>query len=298
MSVVFTICSNVQLAHAFTLGDSIEAVSPDWNFVIFLVDKLPEKSTNKHNIIDIQAVQIPHFQQLSITYTHHELQNACKPYCATYLLSTIPNTSYICYFAPKVFIFQPLKKLIELFDNQYDILITPTYAQPLKGRYAAIEKHFLNQGIADNHFWALKVNSNTQRFLHWLSQRLSTKGQINYCEGLGSERLWLMYANIFFEKVLILRHPDVCVNSFQDYDNPFFYHFQQSLPHNAVSLLRSKPNQILWQTYQAKLKANKSSDYGDQDPIYGVVSKDIPIWQANLLRLLKRIIGHIDTFSL
>jgi hypothetical protein len=108
MKIAFTICSLNYFAQALSLGESLSRTNPQFKYVIGLVDKLDEfyKSgdeelislVKKHNIVEIDKLDIPDFEKFSLKYDIMELNTAVKPYYFDYFFRNTNDLEYVVYF--------------------------------------------------------------------------------------------------------------------------------------------------------------------------------------------------------
>ena len=200
----FTVCTSNEIAQVSQLKNSIMSLHPHWTFEIFLMDYTGNLSLSDGiTLLDLET--IPNFQQLQASYSLEEVRSYIKAYCAKNLLQQTTNQA-IAYLHPAT----KLSKSLTIFESslqQANILLFPLLTQPLLGRKASLEKDYLNRGLINPNGWAVKNTSEGQSFIDWLHERLLIKGKTNLSEGLGSERLWLMHAAVFFEKVQLIPFP-------------------------------------------------------------------------------------------
>ena len=80
--IVVTTCSANHLAQAKSLGDSLLSFNPDYKLVIGLVDKLENRlepgSYYPHDLVEVEALDIPEFAEMHRRYTTLELNCALK----------------------------------------------------------------------------------------------------------------------------------------------------------------------------------------------------------------------------
>jgi len=207
MNLVFTLCSNNYLAQAITLGDTLFQFNPDYKFIIGLVDRKNEifdYSKIQYELLEVEKIGIANFNEMILRYDIVELNTSVKPFYFKYFFTTEkPET--IIYLDPDIQIFAPLSDLEKELTN-HDIVITPHFFTPLNDDKWQAEEDFLNAGIYNLGFIALKNTINSLKMLEWWAERLRTKAFIDYRRGLFTDQIWITFVPLFFENVKVLKH--------------------------------------------------------------------------------------------
>jgi len=210
MKLVFTICSINYLAQAKSLGESILAFNPDYCFKIVLVDKIiTQLNLNEKipfEIIEAEKLGIADFSKMCLQYNVTELNTAVKPFAFDYFFNHYPESSTAIYFDPDILVYDQLIELEESFAEN-DIILTPHITKPIEDIFSPQETDFLNTGLYNLGFIALKKTQNSFNFLSWWMNRLKDHCRIDFLNGLFVDQLWINLVPLFFKKVEILRHP-------------------------------------------------------------------------------------------
>src|SRR6267154_3286584 len=131
--IAFTLCSNNYLAQAKTLGDSLLKNNPDYLFFIGLVDKFnPEIDYTifkPYQVIEIESIKIPDFNNLINKYNIVELNTAVKPFFFLYLLNRYPDCDQVIYFDPDILVTHRLTSIEEALTSS-NVLLTPHILSP------------------------------------------------------------------------------------------------------------------------------------------------------------------------
>jgi len=210
MKLVFTICSINYLAQAKSLGESILAFNPNYCFKIVLVDKIiPLLNLSEKipfEIIEAEKLGIAEFTKMCSQYNVTELNTAVKPFAFDYFFNHHPEYSTAIYFDPDILVYEQLIELEEsLVEN--DIILTPHITKPIEDLFSPQETDFLNSGLYNLGFIALKKTENSSNFLSWWINRLKDHCRIDFLNGLFVDQLWINFVPLFFKKVHILRNP-------------------------------------------------------------------------------------------
>jgi lipopolysaccharide biosynthesis glycosyltransferase len=209
MTLVFTLCSNNYLAHAITLGYSLLEHNPGYTFKIGLVDKKNSQidyASIPFEIIEVESIGINSFDEMFKRYTITELNTAVKPFYFQYFLKNDLKVDKIVFLDPDILVFQSFTELEEVLEGN-EIVITPHITTPLDDDKFQAENDFLNAGLYNLGFIALKRGQESQKLIEWWSNRLVTKAHIDFTKGLFTDQIWVNFVPLFFEKVHILCHP-------------------------------------------------------------------------------------------
>jgi hypothetical protein len=208
MNILFTICSNNYLAQAKVLADSARKFQPDWTFIIGLVDKKDPSIPYRNFGFEVMEVahMEPRINTLAEKYSIVELNTCVKPSFFEYFFQH-RKAERVIYMDPDTCIYSPLEAIDQLLSEN-DIVLTPHILSPLPmDGLTPDEPLFLNYGLYNLGFLALKRTAETQRFLRWWRERTYQKGYDNPARGLFTDQLWINLAPLYFEGVAILRHP-------------------------------------------------------------------------------------------
>ncbi|MCU0340337.1 MAG: glycosyl transferase [Spirosomaceae bacterium] len=210
MNLVFTVCTNSHLAQAKAMADSLVAYNPAYQVVIGLVDKIANASESEwlrpHTILEIETIQIPDFEALLGKFSLYEMSCLAKPYFAEYLFKTHASLQRLLYFDTDMLIFDAFDD-IEASLTQYDIVITPHFTSPFGDHKSPHLRTFLNSGIYNGGFFALRRGDEALRFLKWWQDYVAEDGYVNFCRGMFVDQLCLNFLPVFFKNVLVEHSP-------------------------------------------------------------------------------------------
>lgn len=330
MTIVFTICSNNYLAQALTLGQSLLTYNPDFIFKIGLVDKrssLIDYNNIPYDVIEVEKTGIADWSKMILRYNIQELNTAVKPFFFSYFIDSETDCEEIIYLDPDIKVFGPFSELEKEFIDS-DIVLTPHITSPIYDDKIPAENNFLNTGIYNLGFLAIKNTVNSRRMLSWWSMRLTTKGFNDVKNGMFTDQLWINFVPVFFERVKVFINPgynmaywNLSERVITEIDNAFlvnqdypliFFHFSGFSPASPdqISRYQNRFNfgiredlKTVFQEYKRLLELNNYnyyqsikcyySDYKEKHDDERVLErvKQIPI----LKRGTKKIINYITT---
>lgn len=213
MKIAFTLCSINYLSQAKVLHDSFIKHNPDYKFIVGLVDRLE----NRHYIpgdfqaefLEVEQIGIPAFEEMAIRYNIIELNTSVKPFYIDYFFR-YRQADIVVYLDPDICVYNRFT-IIEEELSKSDIILTPHILTPITDEYKPAEQHFLNYGLYNLGFIALKRSSIADEFIVWWKERLTYLCVSDICNGLFVDQLWVNLAPVFFEQVNILKHPGLNV---------------------------------------------------------------------------------------
>ncbi|MGB0743270.1 MAG: glycosyltransferase [Opitutales bacterium] len=218
MNVAFTICSINYLAHAVALGNSLQLTNPQVDFRIYLVDRLQGRKEIEEKVpfpvIEIEKVPVTDFDGMCRRYNLIELNTAVKPFIFEHILKSENSAENIIYFDPDIIVFEELEVLYDALRGK-NMVLTPHLLSPCDGSYDKInEGNFLNTGIFNLGFLAIRRSGENRKFLDWWKERLVHQGHANHTlrdnahlyTHLFYDQKWMNFAPVFFEGVIISKH--------------------------------------------------------------------------------------------
>jgi hypothetical protein len=276
-TTVFTLCSANYLAHAKTLGDSLTEHNPDYSFVIGLVDGLPRNLESSYwhpyELIPVEKLNIPDFEQMADDYNIVELNTAVKPFYIEYLYRRDPSVEVVIYLDPDILVLASFESLASKLRT-YNIVLTPHLCS---FDNSAANVHFetlvLTVGLYNLGFIATSRGETTFAFLDWWQKRVRHGCYYRPGSGIFVDQLWVNLAPVYFPNVLVDKDPgyNMCYwNLFErrldrregryvvnEQHDLVFYHFSGYNPMRPEA-----------PTSRGKVKASSFSERPDLKPLY------------------------------
>jgi len=195
------------MAQAQVLSKSVQAHMHGWKFIIGLVDR--KKENIGYNTFGCEILEAPIIEPdvdcLAKKYSLVELNTCLKPSYFQYFFDQY-QADQVIYLDPDICLYNPMDEIEHCFIHD-DFILTPHIITPipLDGN-SPDEPLFLNYGLYNLGFLALKKTSQTSRFLSWWKDRTYLNGYDKPAAGLFTDQLWINLVPLYFEKVNILRH--------------------------------------------------------------------------------------------
>ena len=286
--IIFTTCTAGYMAQAKALGDSILQTNPGYKFCIGLVDKINGRfnieTFSPHEIVEVETIAVPAFDDMKSRYSLLELSCALKPWFALYFLHKF-SVQEIIYLDTDILATSSFRFLEEQLVH-HSILLTPHIMSPfpVDGKRPH-ETGVLKTGIYNAGFFAVKNDSNGNAFLNWWKDIL-----VDYCyedsrRGLASDQSWLNFVPLFFKNAEVIRHPgcnaaywNLHERTIEKRDDIFFvnkeyplvfFHFSGYSIHHPELLSRHQDRfsmndntavKELYQQYHSKLISNRHDE--------------------------------------
>ncbi len=283
-NIVFTIATESYVPLAITLGKSVIKHNPKTRFVLALIGKI-EKIDNSLlgpsiEVIMISSKNIDGFSEMREKYNDFEFSVALKPYVADYLLKLNPANK-VLFLDADIMVFDSLDRVFSLL-NDNSTMITPHAMSPLPADGCTPnDLNFLNAGIYNAGFFAVKNCSNAFGFLGWWKSQLYNECKHDLCNGRFVDQIWLNLVPLYFKNVHILKdwgynvgHWNIHEQDIRLVNGRFLindltplvcFHFSGFVPHplDNISkhqnrfLFREKPDMLpLFEQYREALYAN------------------------------------------
>jgi hypothetical protein len=188
------------------MADSVLHYNPNYQVIICLVDKITPQIERElffpHTIVEVEGIKIPDFESLTKKYNTFELSCVVKPYFAQYFFEHYPESDRLFYFDSDIYFFDTLESVERLLE-QHEISISAHFTRDLVSTGQPNLRNFLNAGLYNTGFLAFKRGSETDKFLKWWAERLWEECYHNFAEGMFVDQLWLNFAPLFFNDLLI-----------------------------------------------------------------------------------------------
>jgi len=209
MTLVFTLCSNNYLAQAITLGNSLIRHNPGYIFIIGIVDRKNSSidySAIPFEILEVEKIGISAFDEMYKKYNITELNTAVKPFYFQYLFTNRTDVKSIVFLDPDIMVYSPFTELEKELESS-DIIIIPHFITPFNDDKLQAEEDFLNSGLYNLGFIAIKNTGVGFKMIDWWAKRLRYKAYIDFKRGLFNDQIWINFVPLFFDHVKIFTHP-------------------------------------------------------------------------------------------
>ncbi|MFN8348214.1 MAG: hypothetical protein U0X91_24645 [Spirosomataceae bacterium] len=304
-TLIFTVCTAEQYPFAKVLADSLP------KNILFKTGITTGRVTDNEAVM-LEELALPDDVPMR-GYDAEALAAAGKPFFADYFLRE-EGADRVIYFDPTVWVTGDIELILKQLQTA-DIVLTPRLAGKFGQSLYGDEKLFLNTGMYDAGFWAIRKTENSFRFLKWWQARLTDRAHFDLCNGMNHEQLWLNYVPIFFDNVSVCKHIgwNVGLQNLHERvltpkkekwmvnhtEELLFFNFRECLTKSTSvnSILNRSGAAELRTQYVEKLKKYT-------DPIPSVFSlrramiPETPAWKHNLRQKIQDLIDSINDFPL
>jgi hypothetical protein len=202
----FTVVARNYLAYAYVLGESVRQSHSDAGFSVFVMD-----DADGHYSAEITArglrplgpadVALPNYRQFVFQYNVTEASTAVKPAIFQYLLAA--GAEKIIYLDPDICCYRRFDEVLAALDHD-SLVLTPHSTSPIEG-YFPDDSLFLNAGVYNLGFLAVRRSPVTERFLAWWGRRLQDWCLEQPEIGLFVDQKWMDLVPAYFPEVHILK---------------------------------------------------------------------------------------------
>ena len=204
---VFTIVSKNYLHYAINLMNSVATYLPGARRVVALCDRRDGLDLSAHpfEVIELEALEIPHLDRLLYQYTILELNTAIKPFLCDHLFSD-PSIDKVIYFDPDIQLFSSGTPLLTALDRD-EIILTPHLTRFLDDDRHPSDLSIVQSGTYNLGFIALRRSEAAKQLLMWWQDKLMRDCVVDIPRGLFTDQKWIDLIPGIFERVRIERHP-------------------------------------------------------------------------------------------
>lgn len=247
MITVFTLCSANYLAQAKVLGGALAEHNPDFHFVIGLVDRLPEEIEpsfwSPYELIAVEELRIPQFEEMRQKYSTVELNTAVKPFYAEHLFQRDPDVEAVIYLDPDIVVYGSFEGLVEKL-RRHNIVVTPhscTFDETAVNIFYEIA--MLAAGIYNLGFIAMARTETTFAFLRWWQNRLGDYCYYRAGTGIFVDQIWLTLAPLYFPGIFVEKDPG--------YNMCYWNHFERRVSRENGRYLVNGKHELIFHHFSS-----------------------------------------------
>lgn len=208
-TAVFTIASKNYFAFVKTLMQSLEESNPEYERYVGVADVITEEihaEASGFRLLSIKDLDLPEERKFLFRYNVLELNTAIKPFVFQTLFEKL-GYDRVIYFDPDIYVYQHLTILEKVFNNGYEIILTPH----LTGKYddtsgTPNDLDIMKSGVYNLGFLALNRSRNTMDLVRWWGRKLEYQCVASFKDGLFVDQKWMDLVPGMFEHVYILKH--------------------------------------------------------------------------------------------
>ncbi len=202
-NTIFTICAKNYLAQALTLQKSVIQHNPNVDFFIVLADALTIE-TNNLDVCTLDESWCPDWMTMAFKYNVIEFSTSIKPFFISKLLKD--GYQKVIYLDPDIYVVNSLNIVFDALDAK-SIVLTPHYCDILEQYDGAVSENvFMNGGVFNLGFCAVRNDSIGKEIVGWWMNRLHTKCYAQSTEGLFTDQKWMDFIPAFFPEHCLVSH--------------------------------------------------------------------------------------------
>lgn len=202
-----TIVSKNYISLARVWNESFRRHHPGARTFVLIVDRIEgafDPRGEDFEVIEVEQLGIPRFEDLSFKYNILELNTAVKPFLLEYLL-TRKKLERVAYLDPDILFFAPLARVGQALVDENIVLIPHIlFPMPADGRLPN-EMDFLISGSYNLGFIGLRRSDDTLAFLNWWKMRLLDHGFSAPERGLFTDQKWIDLVPSLFPRVAVVK---------------------------------------------------------------------------------------------
>jgi glycosyltransferase involved in cell wall biosynthesis len=207
-TAVFTIISLNYGAYARTLMESLQAVHPEWDRHVLLVDRCenPEEVGGElFSTSFIEDLPLPKKNEFLFRYEIMELNTAAKPY----MFAQLRRQGYdrVVYIDPDILVIDRLVDVEQLLDEGASAVVTPHLTTPLNDDRHPSELDIMRAGAYNLGFLAIAGLPAADAFIAWWQDKLEYGAISDQNRGLFTDQKWVDLAPGMFGGFAVLRDP-------------------------------------------------------------------------------------------
>lgn len=204
-TAICTISSNNYLPYGLVCLKSAGKYNSKCDLFYLIADKYEEHFYENEiniNFVDVENIGIEkdELTRLQFKYNIIEFNTSIKPTFIKYLFSK--GYKKVIYLDPDTQTYSSYDYVFNKLSSS-DILLTPHKLYPYESKIIE-DRLFLNNGIYNLGFLAVKNTANVNKFLDWWQSKLNNECYIDYKHGMATDQIWIELCPILFKKTLVL----------------------------------------------------------------------------------------------
>lgn len=299
-TIVFTVCTPDQYPFVKVLAESLPAG------VYFKIGTVAGTLEKGVSFADLGHSEVASMQQ---RYDATALAAASKPFFADYFLQK-EQADAIVYFDPTIWWLGDWAEIEAQLQNN-EVVLTPRLTRTFGQSSYGDEKLFLNTGMYDAGFWAMKATDNTRKLLKWWQERLTDRAYFDVCNGMNHDQLWLNYIPIYFDKVTLNKnlgwnvalhnlHERIITSTSSGWrvnqETPLiFFNFRESLSNKIISQYAGAL--ALQKAYLQRVQSHGEVPVSPFS-VRTQLRPTVPAWKQSLRQSIQSMIDSIRYFPL
>lgn len=207
----FTIVAKNYIGLAMILEQSIKRYNSTTDFFIVVADEFDQERPEilPSNVIvakDVLDINHDLWNEMAFKYNLTEFCTSIKPKSLSYFIKN--GYDKVMYLDPDTFFFSDIDQIFSMLDSHLIVLSPHLVHLPPKESNDIFESTFLNYGVYNLGFVAVRNDRTISRILDWWHERLAKYCFIDSQNGLFTDQLWMNFVPGFLSQgqCLISRH--------------------------------------------------------------------------------------------
>jgi glycosyltransferase involved in cell wall biosynthesis len=203
---VVTIVSGNYIARARALCRSLAEHEPNVRRFVLIVDRPVSSIVRKDepfDVIRVEDLAIPEFEDFMAQYTVIEANTAVKPYVLRHLFER-HAIDQVVYLDPDIIVMAPLDEIWRGLDHG-NVVLTPHLRDPFRDNELPNELEILRSGTYNLGFIGLTRGPSSLRMLEWWCEKTEHDCAIDLANGLFVDQKWIDLVPGYVDAVVVVR---------------------------------------------------------------------------------------------
>ena len=205
---MFTVSDAEYAPLALTMFDSLYPFYSEADFYLFVIGtgKVKLIQGRIHVVYINEIFDDTDLSQRLAFYLNVEMATSVRPQCFQYLFTKSYDRAF--YLDPDLYVFRRMTEIDVLLESDINGVVTPHALKSVTAENrVGGDNVFLQCGIFNLGFLALKKSTETSRMLAWWAEKLKWQCLVDWPNGYFVDQKWLEFLPVYFDKFHILKLP-------------------------------------------------------------------------------------------
>lgn len=186
---------------------SLIKVHPEYKLYLCLADRLDgyfDPAAEPYAIVEAERLGIPNFGDFTLRYDIMEFNTAVKPFMFRWLFNNT-DLDAVIYLDPDIQVFSRFDRLESMLSDGASVVLTPHITQPVEDGKKPNDYTFLQTGVFNLGFIAIRRCDERLAFIDWWGRRLLKQCVVDLQACLFVDQKWCDLAPCLLDNLKILR---------------------------------------------------------------------------------------------